>query len=135
MKVFLFHMVTVQHAFDTYCKEKGLPAPTGKDYKNAGRLINTHFRRFWGLKQTAEIVSLAGYVLDEKRGIIVFCYPDIFLPEMFGRIEVFLKLKSERKDSVPKPKAKAAPHKRERKRIPLKQSPAYVPKNRSNETF
>jgi hypothetical protein len=128
-------MVTVKDAFDAYCKERNLPPPTGKDYKNAGRLINTHFRRFWGVKQTPEIVSSAHYLLDKERGIIVFSYPDIFLIEMIGRIDFFLSQKSQRKDSVPKPKSQATPQKKERKRIPLKQKPAYEPKNRRNDAF
>lgn len=134
MKVFYF-MITVQYAFDKYCENKGLPAPTGKDYKNAGRLINTHFRKFWGIKQPAEIISMARYTFDEKRGIIVFCYPDCFILEMFERIELFLKLKSDRKESVPKPAIKSPTSKRDRKRIPLKQNAIYVPKNRSNDAF
>lgn len=128
-------MVTVRVAFDKYCKDKGLPAPTGKDYKNAGRVINTHFRKFWGLKQSAEVISSAGYVFDEKKGIIVFCYPDSFLPEMFNRIEYFLKLKSERELSASRPAIKIPTSKKERKRIPLKQNAIYVPKNRGNDAF
>jgi hypothetical protein len=125
MKVFLF-MVTVKQALDTYCKDKGLPTPTGKDYKHAGRLINTHFRKYWGLNMPIDVINSVRYTLDKEEGIIVFEYPDTFLPEMFKRIEYFFSIKEQRMESVPK----STSEKKSRKRIPVKQKIVYVPKTR-----
>jgi len=133
-------MVTVKDAFDAYCKERGLGTPTGKDYKHAGRLINTHFRKYWGLDKPIEVINSARYTtisIGIGKIIIVFEYPDAFLPEMFKRIEVFFQLKAERFNGDPKPNPKPAPveEKKKRKRIPMKQSPSFSLKDRSNEAF
>lgn len=128
-------MVTVKDALDQYCKEKELGAPTGKDYKHAGRLINTHFRKYWGLDKPIEVINSARYTLINigARDIIVFEYPDTFLPEMFIRIEYFFHIKADRFDGAPKPKPVEV--KKTRKRIPAKQKPVYVPKTRDNEAY
>lgn len=119
-------MVTVRQALDAYCEIKKLPTPTGKDYKHAGRIINTHFRKYWGVDKPIEVINSARYTFDTKQRIIVFEYPDTFLPEMFTRIEYFFSIKSDRMESVPKSKSTQ----KERKRIPVKPKPAYTPKNR-----
>jgi hypothetical protein len=121
-------MVTVKQALDAYCEERNLSTPTGKDYKHAGRIINTHFRKYWGLDKSIDIINSARYTFDYTDSIIVFEYPDIFLQEMMKRIEYFFSIKSERMNSLPKPGYK--PVKKERKRIPAAPRPAYIPKNR-----
>lgn len=123
MKVFYFYMVTVKQAMDAYIKDHNLGVPSGKDYKHAGRLINTHFRKYWGLDKPIEVINSARYTLDKEQNIIVFEYPDTFLPEMFIRIEYFFSIKSERMESVPNSKNTQ----KQRKRIPVKQKPAYIP--------
>lgn len=125
-------MVTAKVALDLYCKENNLPQPSGKDYKNAGRIIVTHFRRYWAKDKPMDVINSVRFTLEN--GFIVLEYPDVFLPEMFNRIEYFFKIKSERFDKVPVPK-NSQPVKKERKRIPLKQKPAYRINNRGDQQY
>lgn len=124
-------MVTVYSQVKLYCQENGLPFPNRFDMDNIGRMISTHFRRFWGINQPAEIISQAGFVFSEEPGkpILVAAYPDCFSDEMLARIKLFYDTKEAEnqkaveKETVQPEKVTKSVTTRKRKRIPFKPTP------------
>jgi hypothetical protein len=146
-------MITVYEVLSEYCKTYNLPPPSQNDLSGAGALISTHFRRFWGIMQSPEIIEKACFTWSKEPGrtILVIGYPEVFKGEMIARIELFFKQKHDRiskgqqnKAIIEKPKIKpepasrpisysSDPQKKERKRKPIQPAPRieYSGKNLS----
>lgn len=113
-------MVSVIEVVTEFCKNNDLPAPSQKDFRNAGQFIGTHFRRFWGPKQPPSIIQKAGFIYSKEEGFdfLVVGYPIEFKSEMVKRVELFYQQKADRiaKNVIEKPPQK---EKKIRPRIPL----------------
>ncbi|MEK6880249.1 MAG: hypothetical protein AABY22_11600 [Nanoarchaeota archaeon] len=124
-------MVTAFEAFNQYCWDNTLPTPSKNDLQNAGRIISSRFRNYWGLAHPEEVPN-AGFKLSAKEGCLVIGYPEKFLTEMYDCIKYFIGMKEKRmnkerekppqitKAATSEPKKK----KRERKPIPVNKYPA-----------
>lgn len=124
-------MLTVYEVFNQWCQDHDMLPPSGNDLREAGAIIGYHFRKYWGIDHPEEVPN-AGFKLSPREGCLVIGYPEIFLLEMYRCIEHFLNLKKERMnkanekpaDPIPS-KPTSDPKKKERKRIPLNQKPAF----------
>lgn len=128
---FLFLMVSILEVAIEYCKENNLPPPSQKDLRNAGQFVGTHFRRFWGPKQPASIISKAGFMYTKEDGkeMLILGYPIEFKEEMLNRIAIFYQEKAARIAKNINEKPATSDHKKppptQRKRTPLNQKPAF----------
>ena len=91
-------MITIYELVSEYFKAHNLPDPSQNDLAHIGKMIGTHFRRFWGIMQPPEVIQQAGFTWSKEpgRSILVLGYPDVFRGEMIARVELFLRQKSER---------------------------------------
>jgi hypothetical protein len=101
--------------------------PRRNDLLEIGKMVATHFRRFWGLTQPAEIIQQAGFTLTDEPGkpMLVIGYPDCFVDEMAERIAMYYAKKAatpapEVNPPVEKPKVIKSDTDTKRKRIPVK---------------
>ena len=95
-----------------------------------GKIISTHFRRFWGINQPDEVIAQAGFVFSEEPGkpLLVIGYPDCFREEMQARMHMYFEQKKMPVVVPEKSPPKPTSEKKERKRIPAKKIPAYTTK-------
>ena len=127
-------MLTVYSQVKKYCEIESIPLANRFDMENIGRMVATHFRRFWGISQPAEVISQAGFVLSEEAGkpMLVVAYPECFAEEMKARITLFYETKraaliesAQKQPIQPEKVTKLVPTK-ERKRTPVKRGPEKI---------
>ena len=123
-------MVTTYEVFTQICRENQLPPPTDNDLSHAGKMVATHFRRFWGIIQPPEIIQKAGFTWSKEPGrtLLVIGYPDEFKSEMVNRIMIYLSMKEEKQRQIiekPPPKTAEKPTSEPKKKRERKPTPAF----------
>lgn len=111
-----------------------MPIASRIDMDNIGRMIATHFRRFWGINQPAAIIQQAGFVFSEELGkpMLVVGYPECFSEEMKARIILFYERKRaeiaerELRQVIRPEKVTSEVTVKQRKRSPLRRGPEKI---------
>lgn len=119
-------MITAYQIVKKYCQDNQISGIKRHEITLIGGFISTHFKRFWGVNQPAEVISQAGFLFTEEMGkpMLVVGYPDCFLEEMLTRIHFYFENKKNQPAKEPSLiKTPIVTQKKERKRIPLPATP------------
>lgn len=85
-------MATVNERIEKLCKDNNTQRPNKRHSMNIGKMISTHFKRFWVFEQTEDVLADTKFVIEETEHykLVVTHYPKSFVLEMDNIISRYM---------------------------------------------
>lgn len=85
-------MPTVNERIEILCKQNNTIRPNKRHSMNIGKMISSHFKRFWVFKQEEDVLLNTKFIIEEtdRYKLVVINYPESFVLVMDNIISEYM---------------------------------------------